>query len=130
MANMDEGESEQDSAESVEHVPRVTVFTPSHDPKYLDQCLKSLLAQTFIDWEWVVVLNQKARWWDTSKDPRVRVMKRGELEGVGAAKRYACAQARGEILVEFDHDDDHAVGRQDPDFLPIVVNHDDDGTDA
>jgi glycosyltransferase involved in cell wall biosynthesis len=104
-------------AADADHVPRVSVFTPSHKPQYLDQCLASLLAQTFTDWEWVVVLNGKARWWDTSKDPRVRVMKRAELQGVGAAKRYACAQARGEILVEFDHDDELS-----PDALAEVVS--------
>ena len=89
-----------------EHNPRVTVFTPSHDPKFLDLCLATLLAQTYADWEWVVVLNGKARWWDTSKDPRIRVMKHADLKGVGAAKRFACAQARGDILVELDHDDE------------------------
>ncbi|MFC7484131.1 hypothetical protein ACFQX7_34530 [Luedemannella flava] len=40
----------------------VTVFTPSHHPRFLDECLRSLQAQTMADWEWVVVLNQGARW--------------------------------------------------------------------
>jgi glycosyltransferase involved in cell wall biosynthesis len=109
MATTEESEEVRDARAVGEHVPRVTVFTPSHEPKYLDLCLATLQAQTFTDWEWVVVLNQKARWWDTSKDSRVRVMKRGELQGVGAAKRYACGQARGEILVELDHDDELSV---------------------
>jgi glycosyltransferase involved in cell wall biosynthesis len=84
----------------------VSVFTPSHQPVYLDACLKSLLAQTFSDWEWVVVLNGGARWSPHTKDRRVRVITRDNLSGVGAAKRFACAQARGEILVELDHDDE------------------------
>jgi len=85
--------------------PRVTVFTPSHHPRFLDECLRSMLAQTFHDWEWLVVLNLGARWRPEVVDPRVRIVVRDELVGVGAAKRFACGEARGEILVELDHDD-------------------------
>ena len=86
-------------------VPRVTVFTPSHHPRYLDDCLRSLLAQTMPDWEWVVLLNQGARWRPETTDPRVRIIVRDEVVGVGAAKRHACAEARADLLVELDHDD-------------------------
>lgn len=86
--------------------PRVTVFTPSHRNQFLDECLASLLAQTYTDWEWVVVLNQGARWRPEIEDPRVRILIRDELTGVGALKKYACSvAAMGEILVELDHDD-------------------------
>ncbi|GAA1761106.1 glycosyltransferase [Luedemannella helvata] len=84
---------------------RVSVFTPSHHPRFLDECLRSLQAQTMPDWEWVIVLNQGARWRPEKQDPRVRVTVRDELVGVGAAKRHACEQARAEVLVELDHDD-------------------------
>ncbi len=87
-------------------VPRVSVFTPSHHPRFLDDCLRSLLAQTRDDWEWVVVLNQGARWRPLKDDPRIRVIVNDSLSGVGAAKRFACDAARGEILVELDHDDE------------------------
>jgi SAM-dependent methyltransferase len=83
----------------------VTVFTPSHHPRFLDDCLRSLQAQTLPDWEWVVVLNQGARWRPEREDPRVRVTVRDEVVGVGAAKRHACEQARTDLLVELDHDD-------------------------
>lgn len=86
--------------------PRVSVFTPSHQPRFLDDCLRTLLSQTRTDWEWVVVLNQGARWRPLKDDPRVRVIVSDELTGVGATKRYACSEARGEILVELDHDDE------------------------
>jgi hypothetical protein len=42
--------------------PYVSVFTPSHDPTYLGEALASLQRQTFPDWEWIVLLNQGARW--------------------------------------------------------------------
>ena len=91
---------------TAEGTPRVTVFTPTHRPKFLDDCLRSLLAQTFRDWEWLVLLNQGARWRPAETDPRVRVVVDDNAAGVGAAKRLTCSQARGEILVELDHDDE------------------------
>lgn len=83
----------------------VSVFTPSHEPRFLDDCLGTLQAQTLRDWEWIVVLNHGARWQPRRPDRRVRVVVRDELNGVGAAKRHACELARGELLVELDHDD-------------------------
>ncbi|BCJ57536.1 glycosyltransferase [Micromonospora endophytica] len=85
--------------------PRVTVFTGSNRTRFLDECLRSLLAQTYSAWEWVVVLNQGTRWRPEVDDPRIRLVVQDGLSGVGAVKRRACAEAYGEILVEFDDDD-------------------------
>jgi glycosyltransferase involved in cell wall biosynthesis len=85
--------------------PRVSVFTPSNRTRFLDECLDSMLAQTFSDWEWIVLLNQGMRWRPESDDRRVRVVIDDDLAGVGAAKSRACAEASGDILVELDHDD-------------------------
>src|SRR5918996_3696234 len=85
--------------------PRFSVFTPSHRPRFLDECLATLQAQTCPDWEWIVLLNNGARWRPERPDERVRVEIADEIVGVGAAKRRACELARGEILVELDHDD-------------------------
>jgi len=68
--------------------------------------LRSLLAQTYEDWEWIVVLNQGARWRPPVEDSRLRVVIQDDLAGVGAAKRHACSLASGEFLVELDHDDE------------------------
>ncbi|MDO3683404.1 glycosyltransferase [Micromonospora sp. C28ISP2-4] len=85
--------------------PHVTVFTGSNRTRFLDDCLQSLLAQTYADWEWVVVLNQGTRWRPEANDPRIRLLVRDGLSGVGAVKRQACAEAYGDILVELDDDD-------------------------
>ncbi|MEN1887624.1 glycosyltransferase [Streptomyces mirabilis] len=85
--------------------PRFSVFTPSHQPRFLDECLATLQAQTCSDWEWIVLLNNGARWRPERPDHRVRVEIADDLRGVGAAKRRACELTRGEILVELDHDD-------------------------
>jgi O-antigen biosynthesis protein len=84
---------------------RVSVFTPTHNPRWLGDCYRSLAAQTLPDWEWVVLLNGKAgNWAPPEPDPRVRVERAG-VKGVGAAKRAACELAKGDLLVELDHDD-------------------------
>lgn len=87
--------------------PNLSVFTPSHDPRHLDACLASLLAQTRTDWEWVVLLNGKARdWRPPAEDDRVSVHRASpRTKGVGALKRAACALTTAPILVELDHDD-------------------------
>jgi glycosyltransferase involved in cell wall biosynthesis len=85
--------------------PKFTVFTPSHNSRYLDECLASLQAQTESDWEWVVMLNAGASWVLPGLDDRIRVYSSESAMGVGEAKYAACARADGEILVEFDHDD-------------------------
>lgn len=85
--------------------PRVTVFTPSHRPRFLDDCYRSLVAQTRGDWEWVVVLNGGARWRPPTNDSRVRLVIADDLSGVGAVKQLACSVALGEFLLELDHDD-------------------------
>ena len=85
--------------------PRVTVFTVTHHPRFLDECFDALLAQTYQDWEWVLLLNSGARWRPEKADPRLRILVDDSISGVGAAKQRACAEARGAALVELDHDD-------------------------
>ena len=84
---------------------RLSVFTPTHTARYLDNCYGSLAAQTFPDWEWIVLLNKGARWSPPQPDPRVRVITDDLASGVGQAKQRACAEASGQLLVELDHDD-------------------------
>ncbi len=85
--------------------PHVSVFTPSHRPVYLTEAYASLARQTFPDWEWIVLLNHGARWSPPQADSRVRVITDDAANGVGQAKRRACAEAAGQLLVELDHDD-------------------------
>jgi O-antigen biosynthesis protein len=83
----------------------VSVFTPSHDPRWLDEARSSLLAQTHGDWEWIVLLNGGATWAPRSLDPRVKVHSTRRVTGIGDAKRRSVALTTGDILVELDHDD-------------------------
>jgi glycosyltransferase involved in cell wall biosynthesis len=87
---------------------RVSVFTPSHDTRYLDEAYRSLRNQSFPGWEWIVLLNGKASTWAPPEaDERVHVRRApAKIRGrVGALKRAACELATGQILLELDHDD-------------------------
>lgn len=90
----------------------LSVFTPSHDPRYLNLAYESLRRQSFSDWEWIVLLNGRARAWQPpADDPRVKVSRApARMRGVGALKRAACERTSGEILVELDHDDQLSRG--------------------
>ena len=64
------------------------------------------MAQTFADWEWVVVLNSGVEPWEPPQpDERVRVVTGRFPRKVGAAKHAACELCEGDILLELDHDD-------------------------
>lgn len=87
----------------------ISVFTPSHDTRFLLDCYESLAAQAHTDWEWVVLLNGNAALTPIPSnmfgDKRVRVFLSKQKIGVGALKREAVEHCSGDILVELDHDD-------------------------
>lgn len=86
----------------------ISVFTPTHNLCWLPEAYASLAAQTDRDWEWILLANGPVRGHVRGfNDPRVRVINApGELDGkIGPLKKFACAQARGEAVMELDHDD-------------------------
>ena len=91
-------------------MPKISVFTPSHDPRWLDQCYESLKAQSFHDWEWVILLNGGAEWDpnpdELLDDPRVVVTDVDPaVTTIGELKAMAVHACSGDLLVELDHDD-------------------------
>ena len=85
----------------------ISIITPTHNSKYLADAWDSLQAQTYTDWEWVLVPNgDNAAIPDVIRqDARVQVYPHLEKATIGTLKKFACEKARGEIVVEFDHDD-------------------------
>jgi SAM-dependent methyltransferase len=86
----------------------ISVFTPlsaSGNP-YIEETYRSLQAQTVKDFQWVVlenhggVLPKKIK-----KDKRLSLYGDTLLEGIGAIKRRCCELAKGDLLLELDHDD-------------------------
>jgi glycosyltransferase involved in cell wall biosynthesis len=81
---------------------KISIFTPTNSPQYLEELYKSIKHQDF--YEWVVVpQNYEIKF----NDPRIKVYELPYLEGayVGALKSYACSKCTGDILLELDHDD-------------------------
>lgn len=95
-------------------MPQFSVFTPTHNTRWLGDCYESLVAQAVADWEWVVLLNGALPGPVPAAalaDPRVRVLKAPPaLAGIGALKAAAASACGGAILVELDHDDRLAPG--------------------
>lgn len=90
----------------------VSAYTPTNNEQYLEECYNSLVAQTYNNWEWVVVPNGPNKAVITSKlneltsgDKRVKICSAGNLGSVGALKFVACSNASGDLLAELDHDD-------------------------
>jgi len=89
---------------------KISIITPSHNPRFLRELEETILKQTYTDWEWVIMLNQGAKF-EASGERRAES---GEIkiiecpfasDSVGFLKRLACMQATGEIIAEVDHDD-------------------------
>jgi glycosyltransferase involved in cell wall biosynthesis len=102
--------------------PRVSVVTTVYNGEpYFDRAIPGILAQTFEDFEFVLVDDGSTdRSLDrlrelAAQDPRIRVFAPGRL-GAAAAYNYGVAQARGEYVARQDFDD-----RSYPDRLRLQV---------
>jgi glycosyltransferase involved in cell wall biosynthesis len=83
---------------------KISIITPTHNISHLEELEESLLAQTYKEWEWIVLLNNGALY--DSPDDRIKVYRFPyDTTNIGALKRYACDKAGGEFIIEADHDD-------------------------
>lgn len=90
---------------------KFSIFTPTHRFDHLPRLEASLRRQTFTDFEWIIVPNGAVRSEKPALTlPNVRVVPSKDENRceIGYLKRFACHLARGEILVEVDHDDELA----------------------
>lgn len=108
-----------------------SVFTPTHDAAFLPETYKSLQQQQHTEFEWLIVPNSdRSRKLPSipaniTRDSRVRVLPAPkDLRTIGALKKYACSRARGDVLVELDHDD-----LLTPHVLAKIVKAAEDGAD-
>lgn len=93
--------------------PTFSIFTTCFKSyEKIKRAYNSLLSQTFTDWEWVIVDDSPEETHfsflkTTLTDPRVRLYRRdGNSGSIGLVKNEAIALCRGDIIVEFDHDDE------------------------
>jgi glycosyltransferase involved in cell wall biosynthesis len=83
------------------------VIVTAYDPgDYLREAIGSVVAQTFADWELVVVDDgsHEDLAWVPSVDPRVSLV-RQENQGVSAARNRGIAVSRGRFIAFLDQDD-------------------------
>ena len=100
----------------------VSVIIPVYNvEKYLEECVDSVLAQTYTDWEAILVddgaTDSSGRMCDAyaAKDPRIRVIHR-ENGGLSAARNTGLKAARGEYVYFLDSDD-----YIEPDTLALLL---------
>lgn len=94
--------------------PQFSIITPVYNPppRFLRAAVRSVQAQTFSDWELILVddhssdpqvipiLEEAA-----ASDPRIKLVRRAENGGISAASNDAIAAASGEFIALLDHDD-------------------------
>jgi glycosyltransferase involved in cell wall biosynthesis len=91
-------------------VPRVSIVVPAHNAaRFLGAAIASVRAQTFSDWE-IVVVDDGSRdgTWELLQqdaDPRVRSFRREQAGGPAVARNLALEHATGELVAFLDADD-------------------------
>jgi glycosyltransferase involved in cell wall biosynthesis len=92
-----------------QHVPQVTVVLTAHNPgDFLSRSLGSVLAQTFEDFECIVVddgSDVPVATLMPDTDPRVRVLRLDQNRGVAVARNLGVSAARGDLVAFLDDDD-------------------------
>ena len=90
---------------------KFSIISPAHKKTpYLIELYKSIVAQTYENWEWVLWLNNKLKEQDLPEeiknDKRVKIYRtESKSTSVGYHKHHAFHKGSGDILVEVDSDD-------------------------
>ena len=92
--------------------PAISVVIPAYNAEeFIDECLESILSQTFTDME-IIVVNDASK--DSTllkiqsiaaKDPRIRVINLPFNKGLSGARNAGIEEAKGEFLCFVDSDD-------------------------
>lgn len=93
--------------------PRISIITPNFNKgEFLAACIKSVLDQTFADWEMIVVDDGSTdgsdaigeRW--AADDDRIRFFRNpAESKGAAAARNLGLEKSRAELILFLDSDD-------------------------
>ena len=97
-------------------MPLISVIVPCYNQaQYLDECLQSVLDQTYTDWECIIVndgspdhTEEIAKKW-TEKDSRFKYLYK-ENGGLSSARNAGIEMAKGEWILPLDADD--KIGNQ------------------
>lgn len=104
---------------------RVSIITATYNrPKLLKRAIKSVLAQTFEEWELIVVddcspTDAAERLVAGFNDPRIKYFRMPENSGHdGPPKNVGIAHATGEYIAFLDDDDEYM-----PEFLKVLLTY-------
>ena len=95
-------------------MPLFSIVTPVFNPPIwaLNECIKSVLKQSFTDWEWCIADDASTDSQVVStlkklaaRDSRVKLVQRKANGGIIAASNSALSLATGEFVALLDHDD-------------------------
>lgn len=93
-------------------VPYISVIVPSYNkPQFLPECLESIRAQTFREWECIVVSDGSPRVEEirsivaAMQDERFRLVEHSENRGLAAARNTGIREARADLVICVDEDD-------------------------
>lgn len=84
---------------------KISIFSPTHNPKYLNRLWESIKCQTYSNWEWVIVPNNGIKI-EPFNDNRIKIIPCEIYNKIGALKKFAIANSSGDIVLEADHDDE------------------------
>lgn len=91
--------------------PFISIIVPCYkQAQYLDECLQSVLNQSYQNWECIIVndgspddTHEIAKYW-IEKDPRFSYLEK-ENGGVSSARNFGIEHAKGEWILPLDGDD-------------------------
>lgn len=93
-------------------MPQVTIVVTAYNKvKYLPECLASVRAQTFTDWECIVVIDGSPHvqvirnLLADIEDDRFRILELSQRRGVSAARNMGILEARADRIICVDEDD-------------------------
>ena len=106
--------------------PKITIITPYYNGnKYIDETINSVLNQTFVEWEWLIVNDGSTNQESLEKlesikhiDPRIKVINK-ENGGLAETRDYGAKNASKTSKYLFFLDDDDVIEKtlKDPDFI-------------
>ncbi len=111
------------------HTPLVSVILPTFDrADVLPRSIASVLAQTFTDWELIVIDDgstdstaEAVATWQEQSD-QIRYVRQAN-QGVGAARNRGVAEVRGEYIAFLDSDDEYCPAHLET-RLELLRQHD------